>query len=127
MRVHQFLLAICAAARALPLTFSSVFIGDSVVLQSGASGARVWGTAAPGATVALTLDGAAAATAPAADAAGRWEAALPPTPPAWRAAALAATDGAATVLTSVRFGHVVLCSGQSNMFVTREPEHPDRA
>ena len=104
----------CTAAS--NVTLHSLFAGSEVVLQSGAPGARVFGAAAAGATVHLTLDGAPAAAAQA-DATGYWEAVLPAQPPSWRAAALAASDaaGGAPAAALVRFGYTLACAGQSNM------------
>ena len=96
------------------ISFASIFNGASVVLQAGGTGARVWGVADAGASIALSLDGAPAGNA-AADATGRWEAALPPRGASWAAATVAATAGGATATAVVRFGFVLLCSGQSNM------------
>ncbi len=102
-------------ASAANVTLSSLFLGDAVVLQSGRGGARVWGAAAPGARVRLTLDGAPAGVA-VASATGAWEALLPVQPPSWRVAALLAADdaGGAAARAALRFGTVLLCSGQSN-------------
>ena len=97
------------------ITFFSLFTGDNVVLHSGAAtGARVWGSSSsPNSLVSLSLDGAPAGTATA-DAAGRWEAVLPPRPPSWRAVLLSAADASGAASTRVRFGVTILCSGQSN-------------
>ena len=104
------------AAPASNVTLHTLFTGDNVVLQSGAPGARVFGSAPAGATVQLTLDGAPAGSA-LADATGHWEAVLPAQPPSWHAAALVATSGpgSAPAAAQLRFGLVLLCSGQSNM------------
>lgn len=99
-------------AHAVPnVTFSSLFIGESVVLQH--ENARVWGTADAGATVALFLNGKSAGSA-LADSTGNWSATLPSQVPAWDVE-LQARAGSAVATTHVRFGFVLLCSGQSNM------------
>ena len=107
------LLLLSPLAHAANVTLASLFEGDSVVLQAGRGGARVWGAAAPGATVRLSLDGAPAGTA-VATASGYWEALLPEQPPSWHVAALVAADaagGGVDALASLRFGTVMLCSG----------------
>ena len=107
------------AASNLNVTLHTLFSGDSVVLQSGAPGARVFGGAPAGSTVQLTLDGAPAGSA-LADATGYWEAVLPAQPPSWHAAALVASAGPASApaAAQVRFGYTLLCAGQSNMELT---------
>ena len=108
--------ALSALARpaSAAISFASIFIGESVVLQAGGAGSRVWGAADSGASVALSLDGTPVGST-AADAAGRWEAALPPRAAGWATATVAATvPGGATATAVVRFGFVLLCSGQSN-------------
>ena len=133
------------------IELASLFVGGAAVLQQHAH-AAVWGTsrAGAGATVTVSLDGAAVAEA-SVDASGGWRAYLPPQPAGWAPVVLRATtsDGGAagaaaaagnsssgssgggggsgssgsgsgsgsgsSAEASVRFGHVVLCSGQSNM------------
>jgi hypothetical protein len=96
--------------------FSSIVAGG--VLQHGEP-AAVWGEGAqPGAAVVVTLslgDGAPPAVVDAeANAGGNWNASLPTQPVRWRVALLAVSDGA-HANTTVSFGAVVHCAGQSNM------------
>ena len=110
------LLALCttmlSCARATNISFASVFMGESVVLQLGSS--RVWGAAAaPGASVDLLVDGNLVGNA-IADSAGRWEVPVYQASPSWRSV-IEARSMDFSVTTTARFGHVFLCSGQSNM------------
>lgn len=86
---------------------------SSVVLQRGVP-VVVWGTATPAAKeVTLTLSGTDIATAKVASD-GRWETHLP----AQKAAhmlILRASAGSASISTTVSFGEVIVCAGQSNM------------
>ena len=85
---------------------------DDMILQRDAP-CPVWGWAAPGAEVAVTLDGQPAVTARA-DAEGRWLAKLGPQP-AGGPHTLALTGPQTVTLKNVLFGDVWICSGQSNM------------
>lgn len=108
------LLTAASLARAGNVTLASLFLGDAVVLQAGRGGARVWGVAAPGASVRLTLDGVPAGVS-VASSTGNWEALLPEQPPSWHIAKLRASDvagGGVDAQASLRFGTVMLCSGQ---------------
>ena len=93
---------------------------------AAATGACIWGSASPGETVVMALDGTPAATATA-DATGRWELTLQRSASA-TAHTLTFTAGKHTpcdanstryglciTLERVLFGTVILCSGQSNM------------
>ena len=113
MLTQLFLLFVFPASAA-NVTLASLFWGSSVVLQAGNSGARVWGSASPGASVRLTLDGAPVGTS-VADASGRWETLIPEQPPSWRVLTLRVADDSSDSVASLRFGTVMLCSGQSNM------------
>ena len=99
--------AICVANG---VSFASVFVGNSVVLQAGTS--RVWGNASSGDVVELSIDGVFAGRVET-NATGRWEASLTHGP-SWSSDIRAAVGGSAAT-TTVRFGLVMLCSGQSNM------------
>ena len=96
------------------VSFASVFIGESVVLQSGRGGARIWGSASVGAAVSLTIDGTPAGSANT-DASGRWELLLPEHAVSWRSELVASDASGGSATTVVRFGITILCSGQSNM------------
>jgi hypothetical protein len=111
-RVLVLLCTAFAGAHAANVSFSSLFIGESVVLQA-LTPALVWGTADPGANVILTLDGNPAGQA-LSNASGLWEALLPAHAPSWHTV-LEAYDGSSAATTVLRYGHVILCSGQSNM------------
>ena len=124
----SFLLALSffSLSSAANVTLAPLFSGDSVILQASVP-ARIWGNATPGSSVRLLLDGAPTGTA-SADAAGRWEALLPPQPPSWRVLSLAVEDaaggGGAPALAALRFGLVLLCSGQSKWVTARAPPLP---
>ncbi|MCF7837537.1 MAG: sialate O-acetylesterase [Candidatus Marinimicrobia bacterium] len=96
-----------------PLRPAPLF-GSNMVLQRDAP-VPVWGWAAPGAAVQVTFAGATVTAA--ADAAGRWQVALPPLPASIepRALRLHIPNGTEVVYTNVLVGDVWLCSGQSNM------------
>ncbi len=95
--------------------FASVF-QDHAVLQRDRPIA-VWGTAAAGETVAVSLDGQQASAV--ADASGRWSARLPAMEAGGPFTLEArAASGATQTLSDVLVGDVWLCSGQSNMELT---------
>ena len=102
--------ALCSAAEG-ELKLHGIF-GDGMVVQRG-EGIPVWGTASPGADVAVTLgEGRAEATA---DAEGAWSVELPAMA-AGGPHELTITVGAEThTITNVAVGEVWVCSGQSNM------------
>jgi sialate O-acetylesterase len=85
---------------------------DHVVLQRD-SPVNVWGEAAPGAAVTVTLAGASASTH--ADVQGRWRAALPPQPAGGPHTLTARSGTREQSARDVRIGDVWLCAGQSNM------------
>ena len=93
----------------LPALFS-----DHAVLQRDRP-IPVWGWAAPGGTVAVSIDGGQAARAVAGED-GRWEVVLPARPADGGKPHALGVSGRETVTVSdVVFGDVWLCSGQSNM------------
>lgn len=93
------------------LRFAHIF-ADHGVLQRGQPIA-VWGRAAPGQRVAVSLAGHSASAR--ADRSGMWRAALPAMP-AGGGYVLTATAGAERAeVRDVKLGDVYLCSGQSNM------------
>ena len=73
----------------------------------------VWGRAAPGSELAVTLAGTTVAAQ--ADAEGRWRATLPALPAGGPHVLSVTQDGRRQVLTDLLVGDVWLCSGQSNM------------
>jgi sialate O-acetylesterase len=126
MRRTKFLLLAAAAGLWLPAAATAdvkphPLFSDHMVLQRGRP-VPVWGTAAPGETIQVTVAAAApggrtapgVAVAAVADAAGKWRADLPGMTPG---TGLTLTiKGTNTVeLKDVAVGDVWLCSGQSNM------------
>ena len=106
--------------RAPRLVLSPAF-SSSMVLQRAPRSARLFGTAAPGAVVTVSLSSKVSAHATAAGT-GRWVVALPPQPAAVNVT-LTVADGSGqlgqhgtgvVVLTDVAFGDVLFCTGQSN-------------
>ena len=98
-----------------PLRLSNVFSGSSPVLSCAPSHARLWGYASPGCTITVRLAGQPLAAALAYDGSGRFTATLPPQPCGTAPAALSLHSSSGQNLTlAPRFGHVLLCSGQSN-------------
>jgi sialate O-acetylesterase len=106
------LIANGVAAQEPPALLHGVF-GDHGVLQRDRP-IPIWGRAAPGQEVSVTLgEHEASATA---DAAGRWSATLPALPAGGPYTLEARSDeGARQVASDVLVGDVWLCSGQSNM------------
>ena len=109
-----------SSASAAALTFSHVY-SDGMVLQRGPQASSVWGWAAPGATVKVSVasesapDAVVAAAQAVARADGAWRVSLPPQPSSTAAVAITATDGTnSETLHDVLFGDVYVCSGQSN-------------
>jgi sialate O-acetylesterase len=103
--------ALCTEASA-QLHLANSF-GDHMVLQRDI-GARVWGTATPGETVAIAFAGK-SATATAAKH-GRWIATLPPMPANAEGRELVVTGSSDSVrIRDVLVGDVWVCGGQSNM------------
>mgnify|MGYP002796833960 CR=1 FL=1 len=86
--------------------------GDSMVLQRGKP-LPVWGQAAPGAGVTVSIQGRKAAAA--ADATGCWRAELPPLEASFAETLTVACGGETLTLRDVQVGEVWLAGGQSNM------------
>ena len=106
-------LLLLAAPAVQALSFGSMF-GRGAVLQQGVPVA-VWGSSsASGRAVELALDGKPVAKA-SVQADGSWSAQLPPQPTSWGRTLSASDASGGTAHAEVRFGAVVLCSGQSNM------------
>lgn len=98
-----------------PLTFSDMFLGAEgtvPVVQRGVA-APVWGSAPAGTKVRVFLDGKEAAAA-VSNSSGVWLAHLPQQPAGYNRT-LTAKSAAGSAQTTVSFGEVVLCVGQSNM------------
>jgi hypothetical protein len=100
----------------------TVWLAGTCRLQSNAAGpkhAKVWGEAAPGASVSLCIGSATPCSKSAADADGAFaiELATPPGGPH----TLTLSAGSATLsATGVYFGNVLVCSGQSNLEFTMD-------
>jgi len=88
--------------------------GDHMVLQQGTS-APVWGWAAPGEKVTVTLAGQTQSAT--ADAGGKWRVDLDPIPANGQLLQMMVTGGNSLRFLDVLAGEVWLCSGQSNMAV----------
>jgi hypothetical protein len=102
------LLAVCSAS----LRFSDIV--SNGVLQHYAAN-NVWGSgAAPSATVTVSVGGVAAGTATA-DREGNWTVVLENMPTRWSVDLAATSAGSTPANTTVAFGEVVMCAGQSNM------------
>lgn len=99
-----------AAAEDTPL-LAAVF-SDHAVLQRGRP-IPVWGRAAPGETVQVSLGDATVSAM--ADGDGRWRAELPAQPAGGPVALTARAGGGAETASDILIGDVWLCSGQSNM------------
>ena len=95
------------AAPQLPLPFA-----DCVVLQRDQP-LPVWGTATPGATIQVRIDGRRAHAVAAAD--GQWSVTLPAHPAGGPHTLQVDGDGGSLQVRDVLFGDVWLASGQSNM------------
>jgi sialate O-acetylesterase len=102
--------ALAQSAPARPL-LSDVF-QDHAVLQRDRPVA-VWGRAAPGSELTVTLAGTTVAART--DSEGRWRATLPALPAGGPHELSVTQDGRTQVLTDLLIGDVWLCSGQSNM------------
>lgn len=114
MRLKALILATALgmATQAVAGPLASVF-SDHAVLQRDQP-IRVWGQAAPNASVAVDLSGAAVTAT--ADAQGRWSAVLPARPAGGPALTLTVqAGGQSQVVSDLLMGDVWLCSGQSNM------------
>lgn len=109
-------MAIRAEATTQAMRFSAAF-SDHMVLQQGKP-VHLFGTAAAGKTVEITLAGEAGTVngAATADSDGRWAVTLPAQAASFSAYTITARQDVQTcVLTDVLFGEVWVCGGQSNM------------
>ncbi|SFV17704.1 sialate O-acetylesterase [Pseudoduganella namucuonensis] len=91
--------------------FAGIF-GDHAVLQRGEA-LTVWGTAAPGLGVTVSLGGKTAEAK--ADAQGRWRASMPAMSAGGPYTLSASGASGTTTLKDIMVGDVYLCAGQSNM------------
>lgn len=111
------LLALATVAAAQDAASTAAFANpftEHAVLQRDCE-LPVWGTAAPGAKVAVTLDDATLETV--ADEAGKWSVRFPAQtePGLGHTLTLAANGAEAVRFTDIAIGDIWLCSGQSNM------------
>jgi sialate O-acetylesterase len=102
---------VCVPGHAADLALAGIF-SDHAVLQRDQPIA-VWGKAAPGGKVAVTLAGHTASGS--ADAHGKWKVELPPQPAGGPYTLTATSDGQTASRADILVGDVYLCSGQSNM------------
>jgi len=91
--------------------FAGIF-GDHAVLQRGEA-LTLWGTAAPGLGVTVSLGGKTAEAK--ADAQGRWRASMPAMSAGGPYTLSASGAGGTATLKDIMIGDVYLCGGQSNM------------
>ena len=118
-RLHGASAAAVAAAAASSVCHVSNVFGSHMVLQRDTP-AMIFGFAAPGVSVTVSLNGAAQPPA-AADAEGTWRVALPTQPATVTPStiAFACSDGTTPApLVDVLFGDVHICGGQSNAAFT---------
>ena len=105
-------LAGVGSAAAAQDTLLGPLFTDHVVLQRDRP-INLWGEAAPGAAVSVTLAGASVEAR--ADVRGKWHAALPPQPAGGPHTLTARSGNREQIARDVLIGDVWLCSGQSNM------------
>ena len=114
MRGSTLLLCIFQHGRSEATLSLPTLVGSHMVLQRAPKHARIWGFAAPYATVSIALNGDDPCATSVVGGTGRWEVMLPP-----RNASvdhvIEISDGATTItLEDVAFGDVFACAGQSN-------------
>jgi sialate O-acetylesterase len=107
-----FLLAAAAASVSWADVSLNAMFGDHMVLQQGMRN-RIWGKAAPGEAVTVTIGGQSHATTAAAD--GTWEVRLDPIAQYGGPHELAVKGNNTITFNDVLIGEVWICSGQSNM------------
>ena len=106
------------------------FVSSSMALQRAPHSPQLWGFAAPGEYVTVTLDSSISSSG-VADTEGRWKIVLPPQP-AGIDHTIVFTSGSneRIVLEDIAFGDVYLCSGQSNsecLSIGSNPYMPPRS
>jgi sialate O-acetylesterase len=104
-------LAVCCSLARAEVSLNSMF-GDHMVLQQGIAN-RVWGRAAPGERVTVSLAGQSQATTAGDD--GRWEVKLEPITEYGGPHTLTVKGTNELTFQDVLIGEVWICSGQSNM------------
>ena len=88
-------------------------ISSNMVLQRAPKSARVWGWAAAGSTVAISLDTDGYKVTVLPD--GSWTVDFPPQQASVNRSITITGDGETVTLSNIAFGDVYICSGQSNM------------
>jgi sialate O-acetylesterase len=106
------LAGLCVAQASAPDVLLGPLFTEHAVLQRDRP-INVWGTAAPGAEVTVTLDRARVVAR--AGASGEWRAVLPAQPAGGPHTLFARSQGREQAVSDVMVGDVWLCSGQSNM------------
>ena len=111
-----------AASAAADVSLNNMF-GDHMVLQQGIAN-RVWGRAAPGEQVTVSIAGQSQAATAAAD--GRWEVQLAPLTEYGGPHTLTVKGHNELTFKDVLVGEVWICSGQSNMqWAVNQADDPD--
>jgi sialate O-acetylesterase len=113
LRLPAFLLALTVAvAPALSQVAMPAIFGDHMVLQQQQT-IPVWGTAAPGEAIVVSLDTVTSKTV--ADAAGKWRVDLPRQKASAHTRTLTVKASNTLIFTDVLIGEIWVASGQSNM------------
>ena len=107
------LLALCAWAGQAKVTLPHI-LGDHMVLQQDAD-ARLWGKAAPHATVRVSVSWSSEVRTAKADAQGRWKTAVHTPKASYTPLSITFDDGEKLTLTDILSGEVWVGAGQSNM------------
>lgn len=115
MKILHFLLLLLFCVIVQGANLISNVLGSNMVLQRSPTSAVIWGwTSRASDSVVVTFNGKKYSTTSGSD--SHWSVRLDPTPAGGPYTISVDTgSGAATQLTNVLFGDVILCSGQSNM------------
>jgi len=118
MKILHFLLLLLFCVIVQGANLISNVLGSNMVLQRSPTSAVIWGwTSRASDSVVVTFNGKKYSTTSGSD--SHWSVRLDPTPAGGPYTISVDTgSGAATQLTNVLFGDVILCSGQSNMQMT---------